>query len=66
MNNLSRADGSDLTKTANPQGTPVDSCEETLAAVANEFTTHPDFAEARADALLWDSTSPDGLKQPPS
>lgn len=30
-------------------------------AVAGEFSTHPDFAEARADSLLWDAASPDGL-----
>ena len=27
-----------------------------LEAVAIEFSTHPDFAEARADSLLWDAT----------
>lgn len=32
-----------------------------LEAAAREFSTHPDFAEARADSLLWDAASPDGL-----
>lgn len=35
--------------------------EQSLEAAASEFATHPDFAEARADALLWDATSLDGL-----
>ena len=34
-----------------------------LEAVAIEFSTHPDFAEARADSLLWDATSLDGLTE---
>lgn len=38
--------------------------EQSLEAVASEFATHPDFAEARADALLWDATSLDGLSEP--
>ena len=33
-------------------------------AVADEFATHPDFADARADGLLWDATSLDGLTKP--
>ena len=28
---------------------------------AHEFATHPDFAKARADGVLWDATSLDGL-----
>jgi hypothetical protein len=28
---------------------------------ARDFSTHPDFAEARADSLLWDVASLDGL-----
>ena len=31
-----------------------------LEAVAREFSTHPDFAEVRADSLLWDAALPDG------
>ena len=38
--------------------------EKSLEAVAKEFATHPDFAEARADALLWDATLLDGLSEP--
>ena len=38
--------------------------EKSLEAVASEFATHPDFAEARADALLWDATLLDGLSEP--
>ena len=34
-----------------------------LEAAAKEFATHPDFAEARADSLLWDVTSMDGLTE---
>lgn len=34
-----------------------------LEAIAKEFATHPDFAEARADSLLWDVTSLDGLTE---
>lgn len=34
-----------------------------LEAIAKEFATHPDFAEARADTLLWDVTSLDGLTE---
>ena len=40
--------------------------EQSLETVASEFATHPDFAEARADALLWDATSLDGLSEPTS
>ena len=35
--------------------------EESLESVALEFATHPDFAEARADSVIWDTTSLDGL-----
>lgn len=35
--------------------------EKSLEEMALEFATHPDFAEAHADALLWDVTSLDGL-----
>ena len=38
--------------------------EKNLKAIANEFATHPDFAEARADGLLWDGASLDGLTEP--
>lgn len=34
-----------------------------LEAAAKEFSTHPDFAEARADSQLWDVTSMDGLAE---
>lgn len=39
--------------------------EKSLQAVAKEFATHPDFTEARADALLWDATSLDGFSRAP-
>lgn len=32
-----------------------------LEALALEFETHQDFAQARADIQLWDSVSSDGL-----
>ncbi len=35
--------------------------ESHLEALADEFATHPDFAQARADALLWDNTVADGM-----
>jgi len=35
--------------------------ESQLEALAHEFSTHPDFAQARADALLWDNTVADGI-----
>lgn len=35
--------------------------EKSQESLAAEFATHPDFAEARADALLWDATQLDGL-----
>ena len=37
--------------------------QKDMEAVAIESSTHPDFAEARADSLLWDSTSLDGLTE---
>jgi len=37
--------------------------EKTLENLAAEFATHPDFAQARADALLWDATQLDGLSE---
>lgn len=37
--------------------------EKNLETLAAEFATHPDFAEARADALLWDATQLDGLPE---
>ena len=37
----------------------LDHHEKNLDSVSTEFTTHPDFAEARADALLWEATSSD-------
>jgi hypothetical protein len=40
--------------------------EKDLQDIALEFATHPDFAEARSDALMWDVTSLDGLSQPPA
>lgn len=40
--------------------------EKSLEEMALEFATHPDFAQARADALLWDETSLDGLSHPPA
>ena len=38
--------------------------EKNLEAIADEFATHPDFAEARADEVLWDATLLDGLAEP--
>lgn len=38
--------------------------EKSLETIADEFSTHPDFAEARADGILWDATSNDGLIEP--
>lgn len=35
--------------------------ESQLEALAHEFSTHPDFAQARADAQLWDNTVADGV-----
>jgi hypothetical protein len=32
-----------------------------LEALALEFETHPDFAQARADIEIWDCVSADGL-----
>ena len=40
--------------------------DQSLEAVASEFATHPDFAEARVDALLWDATSLHGFSEPTS
>ena len=40
--------------------------EQYLEAVALEFETHSDFARARADSILWDATSLDGLTEPPA
>ncbi len=37
--------------------------EKVLETIAHEFSTHPDFAEARADAALWDATSLDGVSE---
>ena len=37
--------------------------EHILETVAKEFATHPDFAQARADSVLWDATSADGLSE---
>jgi hypothetical protein len=37
--------------------------EKALEAVAQEFASHPDFAQARADGLLWDATLLDGLAE---
>ena len=42
----------------------LDRREKNLEAIADEFATHPDFAEARADGLLWDATLLDGLAEP--
>ena len=38
--------------------------EHELEAVAAEFESHPDFAVARADSSLWDTTLLDGLAEP--
>ncbi len=37
--------------------------EKNLETLAAEFSTHPDFAEARADALLWDATQFDAVSE---
>lgn len=39
--------------------------DRTLAALAEEFETHPDFAAARADAAAFDVTIADGLDEFP-
>lgn len=36
--------------------------ESQLEALAHEFSTHPDFAQARADALLWDNSIEEGIR----
>lgn len=41
----------------------LDRREKALEAIADEFATHPDFAQARADAVLWDATVRDGLEE---
>lgn len=41
----------------------LDRREKSLESLAAEFSTHPDFAEARADAMAWDATSLDGLSE---
>lgn len=62
MGDLSHPKRFKRTKVSKLQVEPdVASCDEKLEEVANEFATHPDFAEARKDRLLWDSTSLDGL-----
>lgn len=38
--------------------------EQSLETAAADFANHPDFAEARADALLWDATLLDGFSEP--
>ena len=35
--------------------------QQRLEAIAEEFETHPDFAQARADAAAFDATAADGL-----
>jgi hypothetical protein len=36
--------------------------ERTLEAIAEEYSTHPDFAQVRADSALWEeATLSDGL-----
>ena len=42
----------------------VNNFDGSLEAAAQEFATHPDFAEARADGIFWDSTSLDGVAKP--
>lgn len=37
--------------------------EQDMEALALEFETHPDFAVARADSILWDATLLDGLTE---
>jgi hypothetical protein len=34
-----------------------------LEALAEEFETHPDFAQARADSIAFDATVSDGLDE---
>ena len=38
--------------------------ENDMESIAIEFETHPDFAAARADSVLWDVTLSDGLTGP--
>jgi len=35
--------------------------EQTLEMIADEFSNHPDFEQARTDSLAWDTTISDGL-----
>ncbi len=42
----------------------LDQKEKSLEALAEEFETHPDFAQARADTALWEATVRDGLEEP--
>ena len=44
--------------------TVVNNFDGSLKAAAHQFATHPDFAEARADGILWNSTSLDGVAKP--
>ncbi len=37
--------------------------EKQLEAIALEFETHPDFAQARADGAAFDATIADGLDE---
>ncbi len=39
----------------------LDKREKALEAIAEEFAAHPDFAQARADTVLWEATVRDGL-----
>ena len=39
----------------------VNNFDSSIETAAHEFATHPDFAEARADGVLCDSTSLDGV-----
>ena len=49
-------------KVSKLQDKPLErSDEDNLEATAIDFATHPDFAQARSDGLLWDSTLLDGL-----
>jgi len=36
--------------------------EKALEIIAEEFSTHPDFKQAREDSMLWDATNSDGLE----
>jgi hypothetical protein len=64
MDSTAKPDSCSPAKTLTLQVEPVlNKYEGNQEAMANEFAMHPDFAEARVDGLMWDSTSLDGIRQ---